>query len=465
MNFNYRFRISTLLKLMLIFLFNVSILTAQNKGIVLDGKSNKPLSGVNIYTPDKRVTTVTNGKGEYHLRNYSKMNVTDTLIFSHVGYVTGKITLSELKETNYSISLFEDDKILKEVTVVTNKLPLQSELRYKKLASLKEGLYSFGSSLIGDKICVIGGDASFGEDQTLKALDEYGDDVLSHLKSSFNWQEFSGNLHVYDIPTNRWTNSKLKFRKRAYHAVQYFNGKIYVLGGKMLSGDGRAEYLDDKIEVYDIKKNTILVDHTNPHKAINFASFVYNDNMIVMGGSTRVKSNGEKEYSNKVHLLNLKTGYWYELDNMLDAKETKGELIGNTIYLIGGFKNKALNEMETYNITTGIWNEEGKLTYKVERPGIAYNDNVIYIFDDGKIQTYNILTKELNVYLIDLALKSSELFYKDNSLYILGGTEYDDYSFSPSADLYSIDLNEFKRTEIYHKPTEGIRNEEEVGSR
>jgi hypothetical protein len=187
--------------------------------------------------------------------------------------------------------------------------------------------------------------------------------------------------------------------------------------------------------------------------------------MIVMGGSTRVKSNGEKEYSNKVHLLNLKTGYWYELDNMPDAKETKGELIGNTIYLIGGFKNKALNEMETYNITTGIWNEVGKLTYKVERPGIAYNDNVIYIFDDGKIQTYNILTKELNVYLIDLALKSSELFYKDNSLYILGGTEYDDYSFSPSADLYSIDLNEFKRTEIYHKPTEGIRNEEEVGSR
>ena len=460
MNFIKRYRISITLKLIIIFIVQVFYLTAQNKGIVLDGKSNKPLSGVNIYTFNRKEVTVTNGKGEYHLHNISKMNMTDTIFFSYVGYVSGKIPLRELKEMNFVVTLTEDDKILKEVTVVTNKLPLQPELRYKKLASLKEGLYSFGSTLIGDKICIIGGDASFGEDQTLKALDLYGDDFLSHLKSSFNWQEFSGNLQIYDIPTNSWTNSKLKFRKRAYHTVQYYNGKIYVLGGKMLSGDGKTEYLDDKIEVYDIKKNTILVDHTNPHKAINFATFVYNDNLIVMGGSTRLKINGEKEYSNKVHLLNLKTGYWYELDNMPEAKESKGVLIGNTVYLIGGFNAKALNEMETYNITTGNWNEEGKLTFEVERPGIAYNGNVIYVFDDGKIQTYNILTKELNVYLIDLALKSSELFYKDNSLYIVGGTEYDDYSFSPSADLYRVDLSEFKRTEIYHKPEEGMRKKE-----
>ena len=460
MSYKNKYGIPTSLSLMLVFAFFSFIATAQNKGLVLEKKLNKPLAGVNIVSADGRVVSITNGKGEFNLRNLSVKNGNDTLYFSHIGYAPGKISLSQLKEMDYLVLLTEDDQQLHEVTVVSEKQPLQQGIRYKQLKSLKEGLYSVGSVLIGGKICVIGGDASFGEDQTLKALDEYGDDVLSHLKPSFSWQEFSGNLYIYDIQTNSWTTSSLKFDKRAYHGMQYFKGKIYVFGGKVLSGDGRSEYLDDKIEVYDIKHNSILVDHTNPHQAINFASFVYDDNLIVMGGSTKLKANGEKEYSNKVHICNLKTGYWYELDNMPVGKETKGVLIGYTIYLTGGFHSKPLKEIETYNVVTGEWNIESReLFYEVERPGVTCNGNMMYIFEDGKIQTYNIETKELNVYLIDLALKYSELFYANNKLYILGGFNQDDFSIEPSSNLYSIDLNEFKRTETYNEA--GARPESE----
>jgi hypothetical protein len=72
---------------------------------------------------------------------------------------------------------------------------------------------------------------------------------------------------------------------------------------------------------------------------------------------------------------------------------------------------------------------------------------MIYIFDNGKIQTYNTDTKEINAYLIDLPLKNSELFYSNDMLYILGGSLKNEYSVTPSSGLYSIDLNEFKRTE------------------
>jgi len=459
MNQNVPKRISTLITTILFLLVATCTTNAQTKGQVLDAKLNKPLTGVNIVSTSLGFLSVTNGKGEFPLRDLSKLNRNDSLIFSHVGYATRKVSFPELKEMSYVLTLVEDDQQLKEITVVSSLQPLQQEIRYKKLASLKEGVYSFGAAMIGGKICVIGGDASFGEDQTLKALDEYGDDVLAHLKPSASWQEFSGSLQVYDLQTNSWITSKLKFDKRAYHAVNYFNGKIVVLGGKTLTRDGRSECLDNKVEIYDIKHNSILVNQTNPHQAINFASFVYAGNLIVMGGSTRLKANGEKEYSKKVHLLNLKSGYWYELDDMPVAMETKGVLAGNTIYLMGGFHSKPLKEIQTYNVVMGNWNVENPtLLFEVERPGIACQGKMIYVFENGKIQTYNTETKEVKAYLIDLALKSCEMFYANNKLYLLGGFMQEDYALSPSSDLYSIDLNEFKRTESVQEP--GIRKEE-----
>ena len=446
MNLENKVRISTLVLLFLV--FSSISLNAQNKGLVTDEKSNNPLTGVNVYSTNKTVISVTNNKGEFNLRHFSGINEKDTLCFSHVGYITKKITLLELKGLNYTLKLTEDDQQLKEITVVSEKIPLQREIQYKELASMKEGLFAFGASIIGDKICVIGGDDSYEEDPVLKALNDYGDDVLTNIKPTLTWYEFSGDLYVYDLQTNKWTTSKLKFDKRAGNSIHYFDGKIYNIGGKIFSRNGSTKYLDDKIEVYDIKKNNIRVIRGNPHQAINFASVVYKDNLIVLGGSNKLNKKGEKEYSNKVHLCNMKSGLWYELGEMPDPKETKGVLIKNTIYLMGGFRNKPLSEIETYNVETGEWKHESRqLLYEVQRPGIASHENMIYIFDDGKIQTYNTDTKELNAYLIDLKLKNSELFYSNDMLYILGGSQKNEYSVTPSSSLYRIDLNEFKRTE------------------
>ncbi len=93
------------------------------------------------------------------------------------------------------------------------------------------------------------------------------------------------------------------------------------------------------------------------------------------------------------------------------------------------------------------------LFHGVERPALTYNDNIIYIFEDRRICTYNIETKELNEYLIDLPLKSSELFYANHMLYILGGFQEDEFSISPSSGFFSIDLNEFEKTKINKSKT------------
>ena len=446
-----KYRILGLINLLLFFVFSTSIATAQNtRGTVLDAKSDKPLSEVNVFINNTGIGTSTNDKGEFHLSYSDKLKEIDTLIFSCIGYTTKKITFSDLKGNGNIVLLSESVQLLGEVTIVSD-MQLKLQVEYTRLTALKYGLYSFGAVLIGDKIWVIGGDESNDDGRGFKSISFVGPNIK--LNSNFSWQNYCGKLQIYDIPSDKWIVSNLKFNKRAYHNIHFFNNKIYVLGGKRLSSGRKSEYLDEKIEVYDIKHNTILVDKTNPHQAANFASFVYNDNLIVLGGSTSLKINEEKEFTAKVHLLNLKSGYWYELNDMPVARETKGLLINNTIYLIGGNILKPLEEIETYNIASAEWKVEGQLFYGVEKPALAYNDNIIYIFEEGRIQTYNIVTRELNMYSIDLFLKSSELFYANNKLYIVGGFVEHETSVTPSSELYCIDLSEFNKSVIYFTKT------------
>ncbi|MDO9255957.1 MAG: carboxypeptidase-like regulatory domain-containing protein [Bacteroidales bacterium] len=444
-------RILVLFSLTIFFVFSSYISFAQyTRGMVFDEVSKKPLPGVSVFITKTGIGTTTNENGEFRLKYPIEKNRNDTINFSSVGYSSKKMTFSDLKENGFIVLLSESVQLLDEVTIISDR-KLKLQVAYTRLTPLKDGLYSFGSVLIGDKIYVIGGDESNEDGRGFKSISFVGNNLK--MNSNFSWQSYTDKLQEYDIPSDKWTTSNLKFSKRAYHNINYYNGKIYVLGGKRLSRNRKSEYLDEKIEVHDISHNSIFIDKTNPHQAANFASFVYNDNLIVIGGSTKLDLNEEKDYTAKVHLLNLKSGYWYELADMPVAKETKGVLINNIIYLIGGYKMKPLEEIETCNLATAEWKTEGQLFYGVERPALAYNNNIIYIFEEGRIQTYNTVTRELNMFSIDLPLKSSELFYSNNMLYIVGGFVEYETSIKPSSDVYSIDLSEFNKTVIYDTKT------------
>ncbi|AMC11269.1 hypothetical protein Lupro_08380 [Lutibacter profundi] len=231
--------------------------------------------------------------------------------------------------------------------------------------------------------------------------------------------KYNNDLQLYDIKNDSWIKLKSKFKKRAYHNLNFYNHKIYVVGGKNISANGKFEYLDDKIEVFDVDKDIVIIDNTNPHQAVNFASFTYKGNIIVMGGSIKKKNNGFKEYSNKVDLYDIKTGNWYQLGNMPIAKEVKGVLIEDKIYLVGSFNKKPLASIESFDLTTQKWKKEGNLFYGIGKPAITHKENLIYLFNDGKISTYNVLTKELNAYLIDLFMEAPELYYYDYTYWVV----------------------------------------------
>lgn len=402
---------------------------AQDRVQILDSVSIKPLPNVSITAHN--IGTTTDSDGFFSLKFFESLSERDTLTISSIGYNTMNINISTFNKSRI-VYLIPKEERLKDVTVFGKKVNLKSYINFKELASMPHGVFSFGAVVANANIYVIGGDRSI--------KDEYHDYYL--------WENNSDRIQIYDIENNKWTLSKLKLSKRAYHNAHYYNNKIFIIGGKRLAPNPKLEYLNDIVEIYDLKKDTIISSKTNPHQAVNFASSTYEDNIIVMGGSTK-QNRHKKNYSSQMHLFNLNSGFWYNLGEMPFAKETKGIVIDSIIYLVGGFQNKPIRYINSYNILTGEYKEEFRMPGSLERPALACHNNVIYIFESGLIFTFNVLTKEMYACQTQLGLRYNELVYDNGLLYIIGGLEYDGNRVTPSSKIYSINISEFDKIDSY----------------
>ncbi|WP_264523020.1 carboxypeptidase-like regulatory domain-containing protein [Flavobacterium sp. N502536] len=441
-------------KLLLLFILSPLLSIAQNiNGTIISQETKLPIANTNVFALSSKTGTITDEEGKFSLNLLSKFKDNEVLEFSHIGYASVQFSLSYLKKQNYKVFLEDEVQNLSGVTVKANP-KLNLKLPYSKLTSMKHSIFSFGSFLKDDKIYIIGGDASYEVDRLELIRSKRADFTLTTYLEAYQQNAvlsyFRRDFSIYDIKTNTWEYPKLepKLKKRAHHNIHYYNNSIYVLGGKSLKVNQKSnwEYLQNENEVLDLNNQTIKTDYTTPHQAADFASFTYKDNIIVMGGSLKLSESGKKDFTNKVHLYNITSGYWYELDPMPTAKETSGIVIDDTIYLIGGDDGKPVSKIETFDLNTQAWQTEGDLFYGLEKPAIAYHDNIIYIYEDRTMYTYDLKTKQLKEYETELALKYSTMYFADNKLYILGGRTESKFEKAPSSTIFTFDLEDFKNT-------------------
>ena len=410
-----------------------------------------PIENTNVFAVSSKTGTITNIRGEFSINILSKYKDNEIIEFSHLGYVTKRISLKYLIKNNYTIFLEEEVQNLSEVRIPKNQ-KLKVKLDFQQLNSMKSPISAFGSFLKDDKIYVEGGDGSYITDLFKKYRTERADaDLFNFLKygNDASVEFFRRDLCIYDLKTDTWEKQKLPLKKRAYHNIHNYDNSIYIIGGKEIKLSIIAttwEYIHDKIEVVNLNDQTIQVDNTNPHQAANFASFIYKDNIIVMGGYLRTADNGVKDFTSKIHLYNITSGYWYEFGNLPTPRETTGVLINDHIYLIGGNDGKPIAKIQSFDLETKIWQTEAELFSALERPAITNHNNIIYFFEDQKMYTYDIKTKQLKEYEIELGLKYSAMYYYNDKLYILGGRTENEYSKISSSKVFSIDIEEFKNT-------------------
>ena len=213
------------------------------------------------------------------------------------------------------------------------------------------------------------------------------------------------------------------------------------MGGKRLSTNRQLEYTDATMEVYDLNKDTLYVDPVNPHQAVDFASFIYDECLYVMGGAVK-----EKMFSNQIHMLDLKRGVWYEQENTIPAEwcgRMNGILVGDKVYFFGGYRTAPMWFTVSYDLRTGKWQRLCDLKDGVSYPGLASDGDCIYIFENRNLQVYDIKTNTMRIYeLAALDLESAGLFYWKNTLYIVGGCTRRGIYVAPHKGVIAVDVSQ-----------------------
>lgn len=437
---------------LLFFLLSCFSYSQSIEGLVLDKENEQPIEGVHITSAALLKNTYTNEQGKYMLHLKSNFSNRDTLYFSAIGYSTTSITIANLRTNDNKVILTPNSETLNEVNIISAK-NLKPKIDYRKLAAMEIPVHSFASIMTDNKIYVIAGNRSIEQDEMKKEIvnriDPSLEDIIKASQRNFNWENFSNAIQIYDITQDKWESSGLEVRKRDLHNVNLIGNRLFISGGRNLSKNRRFEYLDAKIEVIDLQNDNILIDHTNPHQALGAASFNYKGDLLILGGSIKKNKIGTKIFSDKIHLYKSETGLWYEVGKMPNPKETRGVLIDDKIYLVGGFINAPLKEIESFDLITGAWRKEAQLFRASKDPAVTHHDNILYIYDYGKITTYHTGTGELKEYRIGLNLQGATMYYANNKLYLVGGYRENEYLKKPSSECYSIDLSEFHLTEVF----------------
>ena len=113
-----------------VLLWGTSVVDAQTKGIV------------NIYLQKDSVEIGSTDRNGEFMFSRDQITISDTIVFSHVGYFPLKCTLSELQHLGYKVVLHEHPQLLHEVVVSGERPPFF--LEWTSLSPLPKPLYSFG---------------------------------------------------------------------------------------------------------------------------------------------------------------------------------------------------------------------------------------------------------------------------------------------------------------------------------
>ena len=413
---------------------------------VLDKNTDTPIDKAHVFFINK--TVYTNQKGEFSF--YLKKKESITFSVSHLKYETKKITYKKSK-TPFKIYLKEKQELLDGIKISTKKR-FKSAIEFKKLKDLPKAVYSFASVFNGDKIYVFGGDASSVVEKNkegLSAIQTSNElEMMRFLQKpkpiSFN--NYVGDIQSYSITNKKWNLEKDKLINRANYKAISYKDTVFLIGGKMLSKKKSRELLSNQIELVSLKDLKIKKDQTNPHQAVDFGAVLYNDKIIVFGGSIKKHKNGNVIYSDDVHLYDLNTGFWYLLAKMPKAKEVSGVVFNDKLYFFGGYNKKELSGIESYNLKTGKWKKEGTLFRGMKNPAISKDKDFIYLNENGKIITFEPKTNLLKEYKVDLNLNDANMHFYNEILYIVGGYHVEDFRKFPSNGFFSINVSEFINT-------------------
>ena len=234
-------------------------------------------------------------------------------------------------------------------------------------------------------------------------------------------------LLYYNTTLEAW--SILETSEPLVSPLSYANGEVLDSQEKLYRFNGTVNgELNDLIEIIDLNTGEVSYGAINPVPRRAAGSAQRNDNIYVFGGCIDPANQGiPQSYTGELYYYNYDFNSWTQLASMPNPRETRGEIVGNKLYVVGGYNGDVSNRIDVYNISTNEWENQFVMPFSVSAQAMSVSGSIIFIvgdYDNLERIAYFDIESETFVNLTQsnfIGRRHSDAEIIDNKLYITGG--------------------------------------------
>lgn len=288
--------------------------------------------------------------------------------------------------------------ILSLIILSTVLLTAQEKVIFRAAAEMEEERYGFGSATDGNFLYAICGGTGF-------------------------YPYYSAEVERYDPATDKWSVLAKTSTLRRYLNAEYVpsQNKIYIMNGEYFTSSFSS--ISKRIEVLDLKTNSVSLCAENPNPVKNAGSAVWNNKIYIFGGQNLYG------YSNDFYEYDPVNDSWKKLPDLPERFQTSGKIVDGNLYVFGGYNGRrSFESVYMYNIDEAKWTKLDDLPFYISANAAAAEGKKIWLvgsyLDTDLLAVYDTETKSV------IKMKSNMVSRRHagaqvlgNCLFIFGGNQ------------------------------------------
>lgn len=243
--------------------------------------------------------------------------------------------------------------------------------------------------------------------------------VDDNIYVSNGYQESGGNanfIEKYNITDNKWSVLNATLSPKKFANSETYDNKIFIFNG----------WGNSHLEIVDLATHKVTKGAVNRSYTGNAGSAIHNGKIYVFGGSG-LNGAATTVFSNRFQYYDIASNTWHPLPDMPTAREAKGKIVNDKLYVIGGFNGTSSRLINVYDINTNRWTDQFTMPAGISGHSLAVSGNKIFIAGGYNNQTFlayfDTATNkfhQLSSNMIPRRHAAAEVY--NDKLYIIGGS-------------------------------------------
>lgn len=204
--------------------------------------------------------------------------------------------------------------------------------------------------------------------------------VDDNIYVSNGYQENGGSanyIEKYNITDNKWSLLHVTISPKKFANSETYDNKIYIFNG----------WGNSHLEIVDLATNTIKKGAVNRSYTGNAGSAIYNGKIYVFGGSG-LNGAATTKFSDRFQYYDIASDTWHPLPDMPTAREAKGKIVNDKLYVIGGFNGTSSRLINVYDLKTDRWTNQYTMPSGISGHALAVSGDKIFIAGGYNNQTF-----------------------------------------------------------------------------